>query len=524
MLGIVLFVDPAFFYPRLSADPLNYVLKAQHFLENGNLDARWAVNLRPFPYVSMPGVLRLPAIAGFNEFDHQLRAMQILNIPMVAAVAGMSAYIFSWVLPRSRHALAVAFAFAFTLISPVWLANVFLPLADAPYAAFTLAALLVAIELLCSDRPISSRRGLAATFIVLFVVSFLLRFTAPVLLLFVASLGYSRWRSRQHSPRMFLVAGGIAVAAIVALVFLNSDAIFGRYFQEPISFMKRGEKPGMLLNLFGAALPTQIIPTFQLGFVHPPIVDTFSTSFSSSVLDLAWAAVGCVIAALIVAGMWFTRRTLLPEILYVLGALPILTLMMPSTTRYLMPYQAFFWVFFYSGVAILAGRYAPWLTRLAQSKRLIISTAVGFVVLVIGLRVWKTAGTASERFHVVTVTGVSDYVDEVSGTFRALRNYLERLPRERTLLVGGRGTVGRWKAISGYDYIHPDSTFMDVTRNRDTYLIVECGTLDACLAWDIYKTRAADRLKSVAAVELDSVFAAGSGRARAQVMRVRAIN
>ncbi len=524
MIGIVLFVDPAFFYPRLSSDPLNYVLKAQHFLATGNLDASWAVNMRPFAYVSMPGILRLPAVVAFPEFDQQLRAMQLLNVPIVASVAAMSGYIFSWVLPRSRHGLAIAFAFAFTLVSPVWLANVFLPLADAPYAAFTLATILVAAELMCSDRPIASRPFLIIVFVALFTSAFLLRFTAPVLLLFIAPLALARWRVTQHSTSRLWLLSGVAVGVLVLLVFLNSDAIFGRYFGEPLSFLKRGEKSGMLLNLFGASFPTQILPTFQLGFLHPPIVDTFSTSFSSSARDMAWAGFGCIISALIICGMWLTRERLLPELLYVLGALPILALMMPSTTRYLMPYQAFFWAFFYSGTAILATRYAPWLVRAARSKVAVLSIVGATVALVIGLRVWKTAGTASERFHVVTATGVPGYIAEVGGTFRSLRNYLETLPRDRTLLVGGRGTVGRWKAISGLDYVYTDSTFLNAARGKDVFLVVECGTLDACQSWDIYRSRAEKRVTSAADVELDSVFATGSGRARAQVLRVRPQN
>ena len=524
MAGIVLFVDPAFFYPRLSSDPLNYVLKAQHFLETGNLDARWAVNLRPFAYVSMPGILRLPAVAAFPEFDQQLRAMQLLNVPIVAAVAAMSAYIFSWVLPKPRHSLAIAFAFAFTLISPVWLANIFLPLADAPYAAFTLAAILVAIELLTSAKPISSRLWLVAIFVGVFTVSFLLRFTAPVLLLFVAPLALARWQSVRRSSSSLWIAGTIVAIALVLLVFLNSEAIFGRYFNEPISFLKRGEKPGMLLNLFGAALPTQILPTFQLGFVHPPIVDTYSTSFSNSARDMAWAGFGCVLSAVIVMGMWTTRDRLLPESLYVLGALPILTLMMPSTTRYLMPYQGFFWAFFFSGAAVVTTRHAPWLLQLARSKVAAMSVAGAVVGLVIGLRVWKTAGTASERFDVVTVNNAPEYINEVGGTFRSLRNYLETLPADRTLLIGARGTIGRWKAISGLNYIYPDSTFIDAARDKNIYMVVECGTLESCQSWDAYRTRFAERVKTQVAVELDSVFATGSGRARAQVLRVRVAN
>lgn len=86
----------------------------------------------------MPGALRAPLLDLFDDFDEQLRAVQILNIPIVVAVALFSAYIFSWIHPKRRHHWVIAFAFGFTLLNPVWLSNIFLPLVDAPYAAFTM--------------------------------------------------------------------------------------------------------------------------------------------------------------------------------------------------------------------------------------------------------------------------------------------------------------------------------------------------------------------------------------------------
>ena len=406
----------------------------------------------------------------------------------------------------------------------MWLANVFLPLADAPYAVFTLATLVVAAELLCSDKRLSKRWGLIALFFALFAISFMLRFTAPVLLLFVAPLAYGRWKHRSR-PRGALLAGlAILLIVLVPLVALNLDTIFGRYFNEPLSFFKRGEKPGMLINLFGAAFPTQIVPTFQLGFMHPPIVATYSTSFSGALPDMAWAGVGIILSIVIVAGMWMARRPLLPELLYTLGALPVLTLMMPSTTRYLMPYQPFFWMFFYVGAALIVARHAPWLGRMLHS-RAIVGTLVASVVLVaVGLRAWKTAGTAAERYNAVTAASIPSYVSEVSGTFRSLRSFLESLPKEKTLLVGGRGTLGRWKAISGLDYYSPDSALHHAAAEKDVYLLIECGTLEACQGWQHWKKTSTERLLTFGKFEFDSVFATGSGRARIHVARVRPVN
>jgi len=520
MLAAVLYVDPAFFYPRLSSDPLNYWLKARALVETGTTEAYWAVNLPPFAYVSMPGILRTPLLLAFSDFDTQLRGMQIANIPLVASVALMSAYIFSWVLPVARHWMAIAFAFAFTLLSPIWVANVFLPLADAPYAAFTLATLIVSVRLFCSDRPLASRPLMVAFLVILFAVSFLLRFTAPVLVLFMAPLALARWKGRTVSVRARWAGALVAVMVVVPLIILNLETIRGRYFREPFAFLEKGDKTGMLINLFGAGFPTQIIPTFQLGFVHPPIVDTFSTSFSSAVPDMAWAAFGLLIALVIIAGMWFARRTLLPEILYFLGALPVLALMMPSTTRYLMAYQPLFWMFFYAGAATLAYRHAPWFARLVHSRVAVIGILAAAVSLAVGLRAWKVAGSASERYFAVTVQRVPAYVTEVSGVFRPLRGFLETLPRDRALLIGARGTVGRWKVIADVDYYAADSALPRVVAEKDVYLLIECGTQEACHAWDIWKERTIDRLQQFGDFDFEPVFEKRSGRSRAEVLRL----
>jgi hypothetical protein len=524
MLAIVAFVDPAFFYPRLQTDPLNYVLKTQAFVRTGSTTAQWAVNLKPFAYVAMPGMLRLPAIAAFADFDDQLRAMQVLNIPIVAGVALLSAYVFSWALPKRRHWLAIVFAFGFTFLSPIWLANVYLPLADAPYALTTLGALLVAIELLCSDRPASRRPLLILTFTALFVVSFMLRFTAPVILAFVAVLGVVRWRERGMSRAEKITASVIVAGFILLLATLNAQAITGRYLREPFSFLLRGEKAGMLLNLLGAALPSQVLPSFQLGFMHPPIQDTFHTKFSSALPDMLWAAFGVCISLVLLHGMWRSRSRLLPEIVYVLGALPLITLMMPSTGRYLMTYQPFLWIFFFTGASWLAERHAPWLVRLMRSRLAVASFLLLAVAVVAGLRSWKVAGTASERYFAVTMKRVPEYVRDVSVTFRSLRGFIETLPKDSALLVGSRGTFGRWTAIAGRNYYYPDPKLPQTVREKEVYLLIECGTLEACQAWDIWKTRAQNRVRTFGDFRFDSVFATQSGWARAEVLRMRMAN
>jgi hypothetical protein len=522
MLSAIVAIDPAFFYPRLQTDPLNYYLKAQSLTETGSTTARWAVNLPPFPYVSLPGLLRVPFIAAFREFDDQLRAIQIFNIPIVGSVAVMSAYILSWTQPVRRHWMTVAFAFGFTLLSPIWIANVFLPLADAPYSAFTLAVLLVAVRITCSARTSARQIWWIAIFALLLTTAFLLRFTAPVLLVYAGTLGLGKWRIADMSRRAKVTVIASTAVFLVALASFNLQAILGRYFFEPLYFLVKGDKPGMVLNLFGAAVPSQIIPDFQLGFRHPPIQAIFHTTFASSPQDVVWTAVGLAISAIVVAGAWVARTKYLPEILYVVAPLPVLALMLPSTTRYLTSYQAFMWIFFYYGVVALTARY-KWLTRAARSRVAVVTAVVVLLSVVVGLRWGKLAGTASERNLAVTVTHAPRYVREVSATFRGLRGFLESLPRHNTLLIGWSGNVGRWKVISDRDYYYPDSALASAVRTKNVYLLAECGTLEACQSWDIWKEQRKNDVLRFGNFRFDTVYAAGSGLAKVEVFRMSEI-
>ena len=240
MTAAVLLIDPAFFYPRLQTDPLNYWLKAKSLVENGNTSATWAVNIRPFAYAAMPGVIRAPLLILFNGFDAQLRAIQIVNIPIGALVALLSAYIFSWSLPQSRHWLAIGFAFVFTLFNPVWVANVFLPLVDAPYALFTLICIVLSVRLFAA--PVTRSRGLLiAAYVLCLAIAFPMRFTAPLVLVFALTLVLGRSDGSLTRHRRIIGLAAAAAILLASLVLLNADAIFGRYFRELSGFVINGD-------------------------------------------------------------------------------------------------------------------------------------------------------------------------------------------------------------------------------------------------------------------------------------------
>ena len=517
LLAAVLAIDPAFFYPRLSTDPLLYWLKGLAFAETGHTAAQAAVNLPPFDYVALPGVMRAPFMMAFAEFDYQLRAIQVSNILLLAVTATMYAYILSWVVPRRWHWLAIGFSFGFVLLSPHWVVNVFAPLADAPYSAFSVAFLILATRVLCSDRPLRSRPWATLAGAGLFAFAFLTRFTAPFLLLHSAMLGAGRKRHRAWRRGAMPAVAAAVVVVVVVLVTLSWKTISIGYL--PIISLRSASELGTLENLLASALPSQIVPVFNLGFPHP-IVSHLPKTFRSFRGITALATLGLAISAATFWGMWLSRKRFAPEIAYCLTALPVLTLIVPSTTRYLMAYQPFFWIFFYTTVSVLA---APAVARVASRPATPLVGAALLFALGGGLvyvRSQRVAGTGGDRSSAISIGASRRYIREVASTFRSLRIFLETLPRERTLLVGIPGSVGRWKVIAGLDYYSPDNALSATVEGRDVYALAECGTLEACQNFTARDIMLHQWLKRYGDFSYDLVFSKMSPHAKAVVYRI----
>ncbi len=509
-------VSPAYYYPRLRTDSLGYYLKGLAFVQTGSTTARSAINTNPFTYVSMPGVLRSPLMLAFSDFDSQLRAIQVSNILLVGLTAIMYAYVVSWIVPRKWHWLAIGVSFGFMLLNPEWAANVFTLLADAPYAAATIAFLILATKVLCSPRPLREQRLAIAAGIILFAVAFLTRFIAPVLLVYAGVLAMGRRKSHPVSPVNLVVAATAATLIIGILLVFNWHTIVGRYLIQPWYFLLRAEKRSVMMNLLASAIPSQIIPDFQLGFAQDPLVDTYHVRFGNSVRDLVLVTTGLAISATMFFGMWRSRNRFAPEIAYVVAALPVLALMIPSTGRYLIAYEPLFWIFFYSGASVLL---TPIARRMGTGPRaavigfaLMLFTGVGVVYL--RSRIAHAPGSETGKLAIGETRG---YASEVSSTYGALRRFLDGLPRSRTLLIDA---TGRWKVISGLDYYRPDSGLVVAVRNRDVYLVVDCANQGDCYRFAAQEAQYKKRLAKYGSFSLEPVFSRATEHARARIYRI----
>lgn len=520
MVAIVLVIDSSFFYPRIETDQLLYLLKARTFVETGTTNAVEAINSPPFAYAAMPGILRAPFLAIFDDFDSQLRAIQLLNIAIIAAVALMFAYVLSWTLPENLHSSGIAFAFGFIALSPDWLTNVFVPLADAPYAALTMTFLITAAVVLTSEARLSSRISWIALLACSILLASAIRLTAPLLLVFAGLLTAERRRRHRQSKRGSMAAALAISVAIGGIVLLNSEAIAGRYMLDAYLFLRDADKLTMPLNLLASAIPAQVVPAFNLGFSRLPHIDYNNPVFLSSARDAMWASVGVAISMIAITGVLELRRRLLPEMIYLLLALPLLALIIPGTTRYLMSYQPLIWAAFATGVA--------WLTRPVHARirsgrgRLLLFAAVTVLVasMIFG-RTARTARTAGGSSPQSSLAQAMAYVDDVSRTFGDLRGFLETLPADQTLLIGGGGSYGRWTVIADLDYLDPDSTLSSFAAARQVYALVECASAAACAGFDGWVEQQRLSLSRYGDFTFARVFEHRSANARAIVHRLR---
>jgi hypothetical protein len=497
MLGLVFALDPAFFYPRIETDQLRYMLKAKAFVETGSHAAREAVNGRIFIYAAAPGLLRAPFFFLFDEFDDRLRAVQAANVLITAASAILSAYILSWVLPPRTHRWAVVFAFVFVVLSPDWVTNMLVPLPDAPYALLTQACAVLAVTAIATERPFARSAWLVALFVILLTIAFFLRYTALVLLVYAAILLRQRWTGRRIPVRTMAFAGAGAAVVLMILLAASASNVLNRYMYEPLYYLVEAKKIPVTLHLLAAAIPAQIVPVFNLGFEVPPLTSRSAPVFATTPRDIAWTICGLVISAAVIRGMLISRRRLLPEIAYVLIPLPLLAILASSTTRYLMSYQPFIWMFFVTGAAAVA---VPAFSRVSPraARAGVAVAALATMAGVVAMRSSRTAET--------TGGGPLAYTRDVSQTFRALRTFLEHLPRDSTLLVEARGNVGRFKLISNIDYYMPDSALTEVARARKVYSVLACGSPAQCADFDYWKVRQSRLIDPWGDFEYHTVF------------------
>ncbi len=523
MLTAVFSVDPAYNYPRLITDQLLYYMKGLSFVRDGTTAARAAINVPPFTYAATPGLLRTPFIAAFGDFDDQLRAIQVSNIALGVILGGLSAYVLSWALPRRLHDLAVAFSFTTLLLNPVWVTNMLSPLADLPYAVASLGAVVVVNRMIRGTESEKRSPFLKLLFVLLFIVAFGCRYTAPVILLY-GWLVFRQQKNKHDAVGTALRRVGVAaIIALAALIIADFHTIVFGYLWQPYQLLIHSDIRTLALNTFALGIPSQVIPGLDLLY-RAPILNIDKPVFWSNPVDLGLTALGVAISAVTAIGAWRGRSQFAAEAWYVLAPLPVLAAMIPSTARYLLSYQPFVWLFLYIGVSGFAAHLAPrfrW--RRAMTLALVALCCVG-AMTVLYIRSGRVTGSQRVTLASFSLGRGRRHAPEVARTYRALREFLESLPAGDALMLGERGSSGQWKVIAGIDYYDPDTALATIARRRAIYVVANCQSKVFCSGFrEAIKDREA-QIRTYGAFEFDSVFAARNNYSAAAVYRLRVAN
>ncbi len=466
-LILLRYIDIGFFYGRMYGDPLHYFYRAANFIQYGNGNARYAENALPMiDCVSLPSYLRLPAFLLADSFDGRLRLIQLSNIVIVVLLGILFSYYLSKVLPRKCSGWAIAFSFLFLMVCGFWQKNVFLPLVDSFFALSTISAILI-MRSIGSLTPISRQKMWQLTLVLLLItVSFLLKITGLLLVLYFLAHFYEdiAIKTRSNSKLPIIVAF-IAAIFSVAMVWVNYTMILF-YVNAGIYRMQISKPLDWVLNFAARALPSQILPNYN--YYYSRGSNTFVTfHWFSNVQDVILLIVGLIITCIILMGIWRSRKTHLPEIIYLLSVIPIIAPIMTSTDRYLGPYQPLIWLFFYNGIAIQKREVVGEASSKASSYRLFI-VACMVAALFFGTRVYGLMKVSGDKYY-----KVSGMIKDVSSVNSALRDFLSSLNPERTRLLYTGGDDGKWRVIVGLKYYAPDENLSAIVSRYDTYIVVD---------------------------------------------------
>jgi hypothetical protein len=110
---------------------------------------------------------------------------------------------------------------------------------------------------------------------------------------------------------------------------------------------------------------------------------------------------------------------------------------------------------------------------------------------------------------------------DVAHTYRGLREFLERLPRDRSLIVTEPRGTGKWKAIAGLDHYRMDSAAVNVVGPKDFYFVVDCPTPTDCLYFDKLVEYHMKRVLRYGSFSFEQIYNTANPWSAARVYRMR---
>lgn len=471
-VALILFSDPAFFYPRMRNDQLNYYLMSAQLAAKQTWLVAVAENASPISYVRLPSLLRAPIFLLFSDFDARIRAIQISNVALMLALGGIQGlFLYRFLPPMRWRSWLVAVPFLYLGLEASWQRNLLLPLSDIFFALFSFVAIF-AFRAVVWQPPIGRRSvmlfcvGVAAA-----LISFGIKFLGAFL--FIYPLAMSPWRSanfwRDKSVRvLFLTFAALFLVSVIA-----AWPLLESYYEAGVLLLTRPEYHGSVadwvVSFFFASLPSQIIPNFSYLYAssfQEPAQFIDANYFNAG---KTWLLIfGALISAAVGFGAYLARRRNKPEILYVLACLVVVAPITTGTARYLTYLQPMFFVFFIHTMREIWVR----LPNLRRSAALAFFLSCVIAVVVTSFR-YVRIESRDAADGLARLNGYLRYEQDVAGVYRRFRNRIAELPKDHSRLLPGY-SVGAWKAVDNVEYYIPDGNLGGRMREIDLYLALDC--------------------------------------------------
>lgn len=478
-VAALLLIDPDFFLSLLHNDQLKYFLKAARFAETAHTDARLAVNLPPFHYVSLPGVLLAPALWASSDFSVQLRLMQLTNAVGLAACFVLGAGVVAARVAPSRRVLVVAVLACCTLVNRLWFKEVSLPNATIPFMFGSFGATLAAWAAV-RGRGRRERAAWWGLFAVGAVMSFSIKFTAVSLLGYAAVLLAGQALTARRLDRLGVVMI-LALAMAMGVVSWASWDTIQHYVSAGQGRLAATSPKDWLLYLVAVALPNTLLPGFLGLYAVDPLPEATRFVWMTNPRDGGLVATGLFISAAVLVGAWRLRKTMLPEALLVASILPVIAGIASSAPRYLLPYAPWIWI-----LAITAAKPVAGLSERSLGWWVQRTLLAAFATLLLAAGWFALSHEKSVRSTTAgTLTGLRSHVEDVTDTYRALRVSLSLLPRDSTELLLFGGNLGVWGPVLGLSSYAPDERLRLRVQQKQMYLIAVCELRVGCRSLDL---------------------------------------
>jgi hypothetical protein len=487
-VATLLAIDPDFFLSRLRDDALLYFLKAARFAETAHTDARLAVNLPPFQYVSLPGVLFAPLLRASSDFSVQLRLIQLTNAVGLAACFVLGAGVVAARVAPARRMLVVAVLGGCTLANRLWLLEVSLPYATIPFMIFSFGATLAAWAAV-RGRERGERAVCWGLFAIGSVMSFAIKFTACSLLGYAGLLLAARALAARRVDRLGVAMLLLTALGMGAVAWAGWDTIQW-YVSAGQGRLGATSPKDWLVYLVAVALPNTVLPGFVNFFSSDPLVEATRFVWMTTPRDVGLVATGIAVSTAMLVGAWKLRRAMLPEALLVASILPVIAGIATSTPRYLLPYAPWVWVFALAAAKPLAGQSERWLGKWVKRTLPAIFAAM---LLAAGWLTFRHS-TSGRSTGAGTPTVARLHTGDATATYKELRVALSLLPRDRTELLLIGGNTGVWQLVLGLSSYAPDERLRLRIQHKQMYLLAVCSPSLGCRSLELEVRRLREEL------------------------------